>query len=758
MIKKQFFLSVFLCLVFFSPALFSQVPQKINYQAVARNAAGVILQNTPLKVRYTIRDGSATGSIVYQETHNTITTNQFGLFTAAIGSGTVSIGTFATIGWGNGDKYLQVEVDVNNASVYTDLGAAQLLSVPYALYAGNASAGATGAQGATGNTGPTGETGPQGNTGAVGATGPTGATGVTGAGGGATGPTGAKGATGSTGATGIQGITGNTGLNGNTGATGPTGDKGATGSGGGATGPTGQTGATGATGAGGGATGPTGAKGATGSTGATGIQGITGNTGLNGNTGATGATGAANASGTLNYVAKFTPNSTTLGNSQIFDNGVNVGIGTTAPTARLHVADSAVVFTGPATIPSSTNFGPPASGAGTRMMWYPQKAAFRAGTVSGTEWNKDSIGMVSFASGENAKATGDYTTALGSYASASGNYSTALGFGATASGAFSTSIGDGTRAFGRSSVAMGNQTIAQGDFSTVFGTLSAANANYSTAFGISNQANGYNSFVIGQYNDPIVVTPQATISATSPLFIIGNGSSNSTKNAMVVRYDGNVGIGTSFPGIRLDVLSAPNSPGIRLLTGSPSINTALQVGRAAPDITIGVAAASGNYSTDATLAGDAIIRSESGANKLLLQSGSGASAMAIVGANVGVNTIAPNSSLQVNGTFASKSGSTASTATTAGSGVAIDNSYFVLLNAVVANAFFKLPAANTCAGRMYMLFNASGNAAIIESAGGTFFGGNGTSGTTTFFMPAVSVGRFVHVVSDGNNWLWGIYQ
>lgn len=736
MIKKQFFLSVFLCLVFYSTALLSQVPQKINYQAVARNAAGVILQNTPLKVRYTIRDVSATGSIVYQETHNTITTNQFGLFTAAIGSGTVSIGTFATIGWGNGDKYLQVEVDVNNAGVYTDLGAAQLLSVPYALYAGNASAGATGAQGATGNTGPTGETGPQGIAGAVGVIGPTGATG----------------------ATGIQGATGSVGLNGNTGATGPTGDKGATGSGGGATGATGPTGATGATGAGGGATGPTGAKGATGSTGATGIQGITGNTGLNGNTGATGATGAANASGTLNYVAKFTPNGTTLGNSQIFDNGVNVGIGTTAPTARLHVADSAVVFTGPATIPSSTNFGPPASGAGTRMMWYPQKAAFRVGTVSGTEWNKDSIGVVSFASGENAKAKGDYTTAIGSYATATGNYATALGFGTTASGPFSTSIGDGSRAFGQRSVAMGNQTIAQGDFSTAFGSFSAANGNYSTAFGISSQANGFNSFVIGQDNDPIVVTPQTTISATSPLFIIGNGSSNNKKNAMVVRYDGNVGIGTSFPGIRLDVLSAPNSPGIRLLTGSPSINTALQVGRAAPDITIGVAAASGNYSTDATLAGDAIIRSESGANKLLLQSGSGASAMAIVGANVGVNTIAPNSSLQVNGTFASKSGSTASTATTAGSGVAIDNSYFVLLNAVVANALFKLPAANTCAGRMYMLFNASGNAAIIESAGGTFFGGNGTSGTTTFFMPAVSVGRFVHVVSDGNNWLWGIYQ
>ncbi len=40
--------------------------------------------------------------------------------------------------------------------------------------------------------------------------------------------------------------------------------------------------------------------------------------------------------GTTNFVAKFT-NSTTLGNSRIFDNGTNVGIGTTSPTAALHV-------------------------------------------------------------------------------------------------------------------------------------------------------------------------------------------------------------------------------------------------------------------------------------------------------------------------------------------------------------------------------------------------------------------------------------
>lgn len=52
----------------------------------------------------------------------------------------------------------------------------------------------------------------------------------------------------------------------------------------------------------------------------------------------------ANASGTANYISKFT-GSTTLGNSQIFDNGTNVGIGTTSPSKKFVVSNgSAEVF------------------------------------------------------------------------------------------------------------------------------------------------------------------------------------------------------------------------------------------------------------------------------------------------------------------------------------------------------------------------------------------------------------------------------
>jgi hypothetical protein len=47
--------------------------------------------------------------------------------------------------------------------------------------------------------------------------------------------------------------------------------------------------------------------------------------------------------GTTNYLPKFTA-STTIGNSQIFDNGTNVGVGTTTASAKLQVQDADNIF------------------------------------------------------------------------------------------------------------------------------------------------------------------------------------------------------------------------------------------------------------------------------------------------------------------------------------------------------------------------------------------------------------------------------
>src|SRR5579862_7144600 len=92
----------FICFVLFIPLfsinLFAQVPQAVNYQAIARDASGNILPNQAVGLRFTIMDGYNPGSPEYQETQ-TATTNQFGLFTVQIGNGTPVFGTFPGINW-----------------------------------------------------------------------------------------------------------------------------------------------------------------------------------------------------------------------------------------------------------------------------------------------------------------------------------------------------------------------------------------------------------------------------------------------------------------------------------------------------------------------------------------------------------------------------------------------------------------------------------------------------------------------------------
>jgi hypothetical protein len=114
----------------------AQAPAKFNYQGVARNASGQPLASQALGLRLSIRDLNAAGTILYQETH-TVNTNAYGLYSVAVGGGSVVSGAMGDVNWGAGDKYLQVEMDPAGGASYTDLGTSQLLSVPYAMYSGS---------------------------------------------------------------------------------------------------------------------------------------------------------------------------------------------------------------------------------------------------------------------------------------------------------------------------------------------------------------------------------------------------------------------------------------------------------------------------------------------------------------------------------------------------------------------------------------------------------------------------------------------
>lgn len=101
----------------------AQVPNQFNYQAVARNSQGQGIPNASIRTRFTILDGSASGTNVYSEVRLLIT-NQLGLFTAAIGgSGATNVtGNFATIDWSTGKKFIKVEVDPLGGTSFLALG------------------------------------------------------------------------------------------------------------------------------------------------------------------------------------------------------------------------------------------------------------------------------------------------------------------------------------------------------------------------------------------------------------------------------------------------------------------------------------------------------------------------------------------------------------------------------------------------------------------------------------------------------------
>jgi len=180
--------------------------------------------------------------------------------------------------------------------------------------------------------------------------------------------------------------------------------------------------------------------------------------------------------------------------SSIYYNDGNVGIGTSSPSADLHVGGvNGIVFEGTA------GYGTiPREGAGTRMMWFPKKSAFRVGRVYGGEWDEEGIGVYSIAMGERATASGAAGLATGSGTTASGSISTAMGDITSASGYCSTAMGFTTTASGGMSTAMGNETKAIGDYSTATGNLTTASGGSSTAMGKLTTAEGLNSTALGK--------------------------------------------------------------------------------------------------------------------------------------------------------------------------------------------------------------------------------------------------------------------
>jgi len=106
--------------------VFAQSPNQFKYQAVLRDATGNVIPLTAATVVVDILQGSAAGTLVYEETQSITTTAQ-GVLNLTIGAGTVNSGVFANINWCANSYW--VKVSVNGTAISNG----QLLSVPYAL-------------------------------------------------------------------------------------------------------------------------------------------------------------------------------------------------------------------------------------------------------------------------------------------------------------------------------------------------------------------------------------------------------------------------------------------------------------------------------------------------------------------------------------------------------------------------------------------------------------------------------------------------
>ena len=220
----------------------------------------------------------------------------------------------------------------------------------------------------------------------------------------------------------------------------------------------------------------------------------------------------------------------------------------------------------------------PATGAGTRLMWYPKKAAFRAGNVSSTQWDDASIGNYStVAGGVNNTASGQYSTVGGGWSN------TVANLRATISGGGSNSVGGdyGTVAGGNGNTANGNTaTIGGGNANTAagdYGTVSGGRTN-SASSSYSAVGGGQNNTASGQW----ATIPGGRLNAATGnySFAAGNRAKANHAGAFVwgdqtaadfastavdqflIRASGGVGIGTSSPGAAFHVVSPAAAPAI----------------------------------------------------------------------------------------------------------------------------------------------------------------------------------------------------
>ncbi len=163
-------------------------------------------------------------------------------------------------------------------------------------------------------------------------------------------------------------------------------------------------------------------------------------------------------------------------------------------------------------------------GTGTRLIWYPKKAAFRAGyagpddaAAPADQWDDANIGDYSFAAGYGTKASDNRSVALGYGTEANNQTSLAMGYQSRATGTISVAMGKNTLASGENSFALGQGTAASDFDSFAMGFESRATATQAIAMGDRTTASGWRSMATGS---------QTTAAGTQDAVVMGYKTSS----------------------------------------------------------------------------------------------------------------------------------------------------------------------------------------------------------------------------------------
>ena len=214
----------------------------------------------------------------------------------------------------------------------------------------------------------------------------------------------------------------------------------------------------------------------------------------------------------------------------------------------------------------------PFTGAGERLMWHPNKAAFRAGSIgsAGTQWDDPNTGYYTWAGGYNTTALGLASFAMGYQSTALNSYATALGYTANADGTgagerlqwdpyhaafragsigsagtqwvlantgfYTWAGGYNTTALGLASFAMGYQSTALNSYAVALGYTANADGTGAVSLGYRTTADADYSVAIGQ---------RASTNGHAGAIVLSDGSTTdstqaSANNQFTVRAAGGV--------------------------------------------------------------------------------------------------------------------------------------------------------------------------------------------------------------------------